>query len=906
MSPQSPPNNTHRGDEANRSPTLQDQQMSLFRPPIGVIVVSKGQQMGPLGDRDSTNGSAISISNSFGDGEDASAARGQSTMMTGMLGDNHEMVQAQPLGGLIAPPSSSFMDSVAMPAPPARRPHIQWPSVLPASLQQVPAQHQPQPQAHAPSIGGAGFRLQPRGKATATTPSTVNSGSATIGSSSSAPSSVDSTRGRKRGASCMGSKPSLIGSVSNRTNNSAATLTQRTLFPIHPTDSTKSSSPELATTVKGRNRARSMIDSPSRIQSAIQSLSIKSPKTSFEDSPSTSSSIPAANCSLSTIRDRNSMHTEQRSTMTIGYPTAEKNTSSSSASPSSFLPSLSPMKMKSSPSSPFYKVSSAFQSSPSPIQSFMARSRGGDSRRTALDQSLSSTCNGVSPFSLQKQTPKLAPVYVLQGPNTPSTKMGTPQSTASSPRECSSSLLAKSLSSDRSITDGIARTAVMDEDRITRTPSSKYEHHQHSSSPFTGTPQSRVLHTERAHVSTPASLLQTPQSRRTVPSPYSTPLPRTRLTPRRTPGSNDISMLMSPRDLDLDLNQTRTNDSNSLMFGSGRPRPSRSPTSRSNENKLNHPWSTMLEEGSSPSRQQPPASTRHVLPSIESVFARQPSTTGDSADSHLKSLLGRSVTLPSSPHANLSSAVGAGAINCDDSLTDDEDEPFVLADPAVIAQERHVESQPAPDRPTRRRRMSVETENEMSTVGDRVDRLTNDGNEDMNISHRASTQAVALSTSQPSVAPHGSTTSLLGMAFLRGDSYGDFASGSNAVDGPIARTNDGRQALRDESTNFLSRQSSSGSLLSVGLDLDYPSTIEKNPTRDVHTPLAQMESSAPASSPPINRLNKSYSSPADAPSMASTMFYSQSDPTSVRMAIERAMMSGELTNQCPPVTTCST
>ena len=893
---------------------LQDHQQN---PPIGVIVVPQGQPMGP-GNRHSSNGSTISNSNSnnFADGEDGTnTARGctttttTTTVMSDIHGGSHEMSQSVP--------SSSFMDSVAMPAPPARRPNVQSPSLLPSSLQNLPSQHhQSRTRVCAPPIGGAGFRLQPRGKPAATTPSPVNSDSTSTHKS--VPSSVDNTtRGRKRGASCMGSKPSLTGFVSNRTNNGASTLTQRTLFPndvtIHPTaSSTKSPSPFRRTTVDSRNHARSMVESPqSAIQSAIQSLSIKSPKSSFDDTPSTSSSGHDGGSFLSTNREEhNSLQTEQRSGRAIGrHLSTETNTPSTSASPSSSslscLKSSSPMKMKASPSSPFHKVSvsSAFQSSPSPIQSFMARSRGGvDNRRLVLDQLESSSFFGSddSPSLMKKHVPKLASVCVLQGSYTTSvTTMGTPKTTASSPGECSAPmLLNKSLLSDRSSITG--------EEHTIKTPLSKYEvHHQQPSSPFLRTPQSRVMNSERTQVlSTPASLHQTPQSRSTLPSPYSTPLPRTRLTPRRTPGSNDFSMLMSPRDLDLHINQTPTNESNSpLTGGSARMLSSRSPASRNNvENTLNHSWTSILDGQSS--RQHRPSSPKHALPSIGSIFAPQASTDSDSADSHLKFLIGRSVTLPSSPPANFLPPIGGGAMNCDDSLTDDEDEPFVLADPAVIAQERQSESQPASDRPTRRRRMSVE--NEMTAGTNLVDRSINDSCKDMNISHQTSTQAVALSASQPSAAPHGSTTSLLGMAFLRGDSFGDFASGSNVVDGPIAKISDGRQALKDESSKFMSRLSSSGSLSSVGLDLDYPSTIEKNPTRDVHTPVGQMESSAPVSSPPINRLNKSYSSPGDAPSMASAMLFSQSAPTNVRMAIEKTEMPGELKNLSPPMTTCST
>lgn len=282
---------------------------------------------------------------------------------------------------------------------------------------------------------------------------------------------------------------------------------------------------------------------------------------------------------------------------------------------------------------------------------------------------------------------------------------------------------------------------------------------------------------------------ETPRSRRIDSSPFCSPLPKVKLTPRKQMHSSERPAMLSPVDIQFSPSDT------SLSIGwpdylqgssGGTPRHSTS-----------HP---------SPAECVPTPSNNNVrgrtLPSlpVPGLFSNRPplivgdrnsnsnsdaAQRADSKQVSIRSLL----AAPLSPYAIRSMAAAAAAaadgraaaLDCDGSLTDDdEDESFVLADPAALVEERHQPEQQT--RPSQRRRMSVE-----DSVPGGLD------------------------------ANGQSTTSLLGMAFVQGDFTNGFSS-SNRLSSRLSLSSRGYSPYlegKDEQNNFHS----------IGLDLD-PDTTE--------------------------------------------------------------------------------
>eukprot|EP00536_Pseudo-nitzschia_multiseries_P000051 jgi/Psemu1/282049/fgenesh1_pg.2_\ len=210
--------------------------------------------------------------------------------------------------------------------------------------------------------------------------------------------------------------------------------------------------------------------------------------------------------------------------------------------------------------------------------------------------------------------------------------------------------------------------------------------------PF-GSNNTELLSTPRLHSLTP----KTPLSRRTLPSPHATPLPRSlRLTPRSRRHqdclSNDSSIFLSPSDEKLDPVSPRNEASLVFSFQEGvrslQPRNSYVPS----------PYSC--------SRSSVASGRALHFERKSSVGEGGKDTGGASLRVETRSLLGPQ---DSNSVSDIMSAANARsvALDCDKSLTDDEGggEHFVLANPLLLAQERDEMRMPPP-RPNRRRRMS--------------------------------------------------------------------------------------------------------------------------------------------------------------------------------------------------------
>ena len=182
-------------------------------------------------------------------------------------------------------------------------------------------------------------------------------------------------------------------------------------------------------------------------------------------------------------------------------------------------------------------------------------------------------------------------------------------------------------------------------------------------------------HSQAANASqTPA----TPASVRTLPSPYATPLPRSmRLTPRSRHGRGELSSYTS-----IFLSPNERVDA----------------ASPAKEGTVTFSFEVGME-----SLQQ----RRQRAVSISSSYIPSPDrkeSGGGSLRVETRSLLGPQDSTSVLDFMVMANA-RAAALDCDGSLSDDSDLPFVLANPVTLAQQRDIMTM-SPPRPSQRRRMS--------------------------------------------------------------------------------------------------------------------------------------------------------------------------------------------------------
>ena len=181
------------------------------------------------------------------------------------------------------------------------------------------------------------------------------------------------------------------------------------------------------------------------------------------------------------------------------------------------------------------------------------------------------------------------------------------------------------------------------------------------------------------HMSNNSHGPSTPSSNRTLPSPHNTPLPRSiRLTPRSRrrseDTSNESSIFLSPNEK-LDHGPSGKDSTPIFSFETG---------------------IESLDGG----RQRTTTRSSSYVPSPFSC-----SRTSGGVRVETRSLLGEQDSTSTLDCIISAANARANVLNCDGSLSDDSSEPFVLANPSTLAQERNAMTMPAL-RPTRRRRMS--------------------------------------------------------------------------------------------------------------------------------------------------------------------------------------------------------
>jgi len=188
----------------------------------------------------------------------------------------------------------------------------------------------------------------------------------------------------------------------------------------------------------------------------------------------------------------------------------------------------------------------------------------------------------------------------------------------------------------------------------------------------------------------------TPGSIRTLPSPHTTPLPRSiKLTPRsrrqKEELSNESSIFLSPNEK-LDRTSSRNESPSIFTFEGG--------MESFEDTRQRAIMRTCSYEPS------PFSSSRTSMASRKGQAIS--SVRGESGSGSLRvetrSLLGDQDSTSTLDYI-ISANARIAAQDCDGSLSDDSDEPFVLANPNILAQERDAITMPPP-RPCRRRRMS--------------------------------------------------------------------------------------------------------------------------------------------------------------------------------------------------------
>ena len=235
----------------------------------------------------------------------------------------------------------------------------------------------------------------------------------------------------------------------------------------------------------------------------------------------------------------------------------------------------------------------------------------------------------------------------------------------------------------------------------------------------------------------------TPASNRTLPSPHTTPLPRSMtLTPRskrhREESSRETSTFLSPKELSRETStflspNEKLDKENTPIFS------------------FEGGVESLEEAKRTPSYVPSPysCSRSSVTPRIAQAVS---SFVGESGGGRFRvetrSLLGAQdcTTLGCIISAN----ARAAALDCDGSLSVDSTEPFLLANPNTLAQERDVMNMPPP-RPSRRRRMSparvsipidvsTHIKNDLKNIQNEID-IDDDISRDVNPTHGSSTQS---------------------------------------------------------------------------------------------------------------------------------------------------------------------
>jgi hypothetical protein len=350
-----------------------------------------------------------------------------------------------------------------------------------------------------------------------------------------------------------------------------------------------------------------------------------------------------------------------------------------------------------------------------------------------------------------------------------------------------------------------------------------------------------------------------------VPSPFSTPLPKVKLTPRKhrmmrlssppstsseqqqrsrtdniqpfTSPAVDASFLLGWPDYLPPSGSLSLSDSNNkcpsqqqqqTLSSSSYPSPAECVPTPSNKDSNGRRRTTTMAYLLSDNNNGPDQDEYHTV--RRSLFSNRPplfvdrnttTTVSGTAKNNVanKVSIRSLLTTPLSPSAFRSmTATAANDRDCDGSLTDDDDdEPFVLADPAALVQEQQdhhchqhelgEEDQTHQQRPYQRRRMSMEGSNDgVVAVGTGTGSLLSDN-----------------------ILNGQSTTSLIGMAFVQGDYnyHGHSGSSSNLhLSSKLSLTisRDCSPSDQHASTATNGKDDDPNNFHSIGLDLDPDST----------------------------------------------------------------------------------
>jgi hypothetical protein len=682
------------------------------------------------------------------------------------------------------------------------------------------------------------FRLQPRG-----------------GTGIATPPSLGSSRGRKRTAQCLGTPP-------------AAADLATDLFPLSPVGTAQSFLPRpLAKPSSGGDDwcvtpSAAIGWNPLRVESAMQSLSIKSP--------------------------RNTRTPDVILTPPRHHPT------------------------------PIRAMGSSFSAySPSPMATKPVR---GESRSSA---GLSGKMSSPSPAST-KSSPKLAPLRLIQQLGKEGESSTSTPSRMMPPRHLgpSSMLLSINSSSSRRMDDQKGsdddkmmslETSMISLPSMVMDPSPQFQIETGMQQPETPqrpkpgrggflvlSPKPRP--SPRTPIRTPVSV-RTPGRTTSHRFPH-TPLPSTTLTPRSTPSSRH-GMSSPIFDLGLTLPTTFTPRMRNDVSPVARRLCSEYPPARWD---AGQPTSEAAEKSPSASAAVPTQkdAPKTYLP-MQGWYSSSPSANQMFDATGLDSVptsVGGSPTHassrevdPSTPEVQTRSLLAppktgsmlremanefAPSMDDDDSLTDDED-PFLLFDPAFLVEEKKSSSSRSRQRP----RLSY-------------------GSLDQTGIRQSST---SLASSM-----NASNTSLLGMNFLRGDSMASHPQ-RDFLSPPVAASNKVYKRERSASQNSmdvaegrripepgLSRLRSVDSFGSIGLTLDSQPTDQSNnngrgATRDLATPPPAMAVEISVSPPP--RPNESpYSDHHHRQNAAtSSVCIARSDQASVNFAISKMVFQTHQTYQ---------
>lgn len=671
------------------------------------------------------------------------------------------------------------------------------------------------PMGSSPSISST-FRLQPRGRAIAT-PS-------------------PSSRGRKRNAQCLSMNIATPLSSRNILSPETAQVAPSPVSNIQdvPTWEMTPSSTE----AQGDRFISDQIKcSPSRVENALQTLSIKSPRSSRHDDSSNHSASVAGGPGSSFI-----LYTSSPKGFSYLRPRKESNASSGSAtihcsSPSSTKssPKLAPLTVLKQDceevSTPTQRL--PIHSSPSSLLISIDTKHGvvasKDVGRDIPVSQIPKSCGseraaGILP-PMNAQTPKRSPDTFISSPqkrfcgSSPSSQLNQPSPIRISPRKRSPrtplprvKLTPKSMKRHESM-QGAAPSIEQDirflsNDFLFESPSrpplfsgenqSRMTDNQNSRGPGSASQksnryQSDLSHKATARMSSPSS--PPPRKQSYLPFPEWGPEP-TRQKP------NDMVLSLASPTIPMSSAKTDTSKSSSIM--------------RKKEDNI---------------------------PAIEIKSLLTPSKSGS--------------ILSDMMHAE----ERAAAMDADGSLTDpDDDDSFVLQNPASLVEER-----PCDGRARQRQRLSYNSL-------------------DLNI--RQSSNSLALTT-------QASNTSLLGMAFIQQvDSSSSIrkADSSTALTSPLERKKESmrvsescsktRDTCQIRSSNTFRRHESEGSLSSIGLALDPTPEFREQGGRDLRTPPAIPTTCS--SPPPLS---------ADSENVKATptksVCISRSDPYAVNRTIAR-------------------